>query len=166
MLMTLCQMEVAQMTKKEIQKESHLFKKQEGMLLRLDKNVWPKKYKCATMTQGELQELQSTCNLICKGWVLSVTKTHLMMTRTSWSCPVQDRSFDCGLQLGWFATQQAQGSNLFQGKNCDPINHEMAYLHRRRLEIGYLFIAGFCARAHKLYMTLRMKLCRNQSFFY
>ena len=60
--------------------ESLLRREKEGLLLRLDTSVWPEKYSCATVDTAELAKLRLIRNVIRKGRVLSITKTHLVMT--------------------------------------------------------------------------------------
>lgn len=63
----------------ETLRESLLFQEREGWLTRLDKDVWPEKYKCATVESAELEKLRSIRNVIRQGRVSAVTKTHLVM---------------------------------------------------------------------------------------
>ena len=68
-------------TEEASHRESLLLQEREGMLLRLDENVWPTKYNCATIHKEELHKLRSIRNVIRgRGRVSSVTKTHLVMT--------------------------------------------------------------------------------------
>ena len=60
--------------------ERSLLRKEEvGVYYRLDKDVWPEKYSCATVEDGELEKLRSIRNVIRQGRVLSITKTHLIL---------------------------------------------------------------------------------------
>jgi len=59
--------------------ESLLQQEANGLLLRLDDTVWPEKYSCATVEKEELRKLQTIKNVIRKGRIASITKTHLIM---------------------------------------------------------------------------------------
>jgi len=68
-------------------KESLLFQEKHGWLTRLDENVWPEKYKCATVAANELEQLRSIRNIIRQGRATSVTKTHLVMAGKDGTTP-------------------------------------------------------------------------------
>lgn len=61
-------------------RESLLSQEEDGALLRLDKNIWPEKYSCATVEEAEVIKLRSIRNVIRQGRVVSITKTHLVMS--------------------------------------------------------------------------------------
>eukprot|EP00531_Pseudo-nitzschia_arenysensis_P000140 CAMPEP_0116115250 /NCGR_PEP_ID=MMETSP0329-20121206/407_1 /TAXON_ID=697910 /ORGANISM="Pseudo-nitzschia arenysensis, Strain B593" /LENGTH=517 /DNA_ID=CAMNT_0003608671 /DNA_START=57 /DNA_END=1610 /DNA_ORIENTATION=- len=56
-------------------------------LMRVDKNVWPEKWSCATVEKNELVQLQSVKNIIRHGRVKEITKSHLVMTGKGESGP-------------------------------------------------------------------------------
>jgi len=60
-------------------REDLLQQERGGMLMRLDTNIWPEKYSCATVEKFELEKLRSIHNVIHKGRVSSITNTHLIM---------------------------------------------------------------------------------------
>lgn len=60
-------------------KENLLEQERGGMLMRLDTNIWPEKYSCATVETFELEKLRSIRNIIRKGRVSSITNFHLIM---------------------------------------------------------------------------------------
>jgi hypothetical protein len=52
----------------------------EGRVLRLDRDVWPKKYRCATVTDEELTELRRIAHIVRKGRVIRIESSSIEMT--------------------------------------------------------------------------------------
>jgi len=50
-----------------------------GMLMRIDPSIWPTKFKCATVSEPELEELRRIGNIVREGRVAKLTNTHLEM---------------------------------------------------------------------------------------
>jgi hypothetical protein len=53
----------------------------EGRLLRLDPDVWPAKYRCATVTLDELEELRRIRDVVRQGRVLRVDESGIELTQ-------------------------------------------------------------------------------------
>jgi NAD(P)-binding Rossmann-like domain len=53
----------------------------EGRLLRLDPDVWPTKYRCATVVDEELASLRRVQNIVRKGRVLRIDGTSIQLTK-------------------------------------------------------------------------------------
>ena len=68
---------------------------QVGSLLRLDPNVRPTAYKCATVTHDELDRLRTIQNVVRKGHVKAVDKTAITLTNGTLEIGPGTRIVDC-----------------------------------------------------------------------
>jgi NAD(P)-binding Rossmann-like domain len=66
-----------------------------GDLLRIDENITPTMYCCATVTQRELQQLRRIKNIVRLGRVQSIDSTRIVLTEGSLPLPAQALIVDC-----------------------------------------------------------------------
>ena len=52
-----------------------------GLVLRLDSNVWPTKYRCATVNQRELEQLRGIRNIVRMGRVSRIEPTEIVLQK-------------------------------------------------------------------------------------
>ena len=67
----------------------------EGKLLRLDPEVWPTKYRCATVSQSELSQLRRVKGVIRKGRVLRIEADSITLEEGSIPTSPQTVHVDC-----------------------------------------------------------------------
>ena len=71
----------------EMEKRDHL--------LRLDREVWPTKYRCATVSREELDQLRRVQNVIRKGRVVRVEPSGMILEQGEWSSSENVLFVDC-----------------------------------------------------------------------
>src|ERR1044072_9308572 len=66
-----------------------------GKMMRIDKNVWPTMYKCATVSVPELEQIQRIGNIVRQGRVVRLTANEVTLEGGKYT-PVPDTLYiDC-----------------------------------------------------------------------
>lgn len=65
------------------------------LILRLDKSVWPTKYRCATVSLEELDQLRSIRNVVRKGRVVRIEPTSIVLQNGSFATDSSKLHVDC-----------------------------------------------------------------------
>ncbi|KNG47523.1 fad-dependent pyridine nucleotide-disulfide [Stemphylium lycopersici] len=67
-----------------------------GNMMRIDKNIWPTMYKCATVSTLELQEIQKVGNIIRQGRIARIAPDEVILEGGNKYTPVPDTLYiDC-----------------------------------------------------------------------
>ena len=120
-----------------------------GQLIRLDKNVWPTMYRCATISTAELEQIKRIETIIRQGRVVSINTNKVALEQGSYD-PIQDTLYvDCTAD----ALAKLEPVPVFNGKHIvlQPIRH-----------CQQVFSAAFIAHIEASYEDEKAKnaLCR------
>ena len=66
-----------------------------GLLMRLDKNIWPRKFRCATVSTEELQLIKGIKNVVRKGRVQKILSEQIILENGAIPTDVHTLHIDC-----------------------------------------------------------------------
>ena len=66
-----------------------------GLLMRLDKNIWPKKFRCATVSEVELEQIRTILNVVRKGRVRKICADQIILEQGIIPTDLETLHIDC-----------------------------------------------------------------------